>query len=74
MGSMLIQYVTCAKKRVILENETVKLFIYENYMPQIFYIYGTSYGIMVLYSRDHKGVGVAHEKHHPKTSLTFPRW
>ena len=31
-----------------------------------------SYSLIVLYSRDRKGVGVAHEKHHPKTSLTFP--
>ena len=28
---------------------------------------GTSVGIIVLYSRDHKGVGMAHKKHHPKS-------
>ena len=27
---------------------------------------------VVLYSRDHKGVGVAHEKHYPKPSSLFP--
>ena len=31
-----------------------------------------SYNTIILYSRDHKGLGVAHEKLHPKTSLTFP--
>ena len=27
---------------------------------------GTSYSVIVVYSRDHKGVGVAHEKTSPK--------
>ena len=31
-----------------------------------------SYSMIVPYSRDHKGYCVAHEKHHPKTSLIFP--
>ena len=31
-----------------------------------------SYSMIVLSSRDHKGLGVPHEKHHPKTNLTFP--
>ena len=42
----------------------------------ILYIYlvntntNISYSTIVLYSKDHKGVGVAHEKNQPTTSLT----
>ena len=31
-----------------------------------------SYSMIVLYSRDYKGVGVANEKNYAKNSLTFP--
>ena len=34
---------------------------------------GVSYTTTVVYSRDHKGVGVAHEITSPKKSLNFPR-
>ena len=32
----------------------------------------TSYGTKVLYSRDHKGVGVVHVRHHQKPASLFP--
>ena len=32
-----------------------------------------SYSMIVLYNRDHKGVGVAHETISPNSNLNFPR-
>ena len=45
----------------------------KNFDGEFFLIYGRlSYSTIVLHSRDHKGVGMAHEKYYPKISLTFP--
>jgi len=42
---------------------------YTNVMMKLFCFMSSSYSTIVLYSRDHQGLGVAYEKYHPKTSL-----
>ena len=36
------------------------------------YLLNFSIGLKCIISRDHKGVGMAHEINHPKNSLNFP--
>ena len=41
--------------------------------PMYCYYTRSSYSTIILYSRDHKGVGVAHEIISPKNQPQFPR-
>ena len=48
-----------------------KLSFYADYYTTIPIIV-QPYSMIVLYSRDHKGVGMAQEKHHPNPASLFP--